>query len=486
MNDLRVLGGNMDRLALIIGNSKYQRVGTLKNPQNDATDIASILSTLGFEVDYYLDLNISKMETAVRDYLLKLDEFSTGLFFFAGHGMQIDGINFLVPTDCELKDKAKTMLSCFNINKYLEGISHYKGKTNICILDACRDNPYSVSSRDIISGFAPFTYQPKGTIIAYSTSPDNSASDGDGSNGLYTGVLKDALQIPNLKIEEMFKSVRKNVMELSNDEQISWEHSSLVGDFYFSVKEMPVVPDVSDSDIYAFIKEKGDYYAKVTEDINDIECMPYVDGYNKFNIPIIKLLRAFSRIDYKKNGTVFSDNTIDQLNINYLESWGFARKNGRWYYKDNYVEMGDPLPLSDELMPMMPSVGHEINLEGNIQCAFNAEKLYIVLTSNFPDETPLIFTLKGKNYNAQSKASVSSGIATSDGFSNNSSIIDDGLYRLEISCPINSLLPPSVKGVFGERNRNLTGQNVKFDPISGNTASLNFNFVITNNEPKLV
>ena len=107
----------MDRLALIIGNSKYQRVGTLKNPQNDATDIASILSTLGFEVDYYLDLNISKMETAVRDYLLKLDEFSTGLFFFAGHGMQIDGINFLVPTDCELKDKAKTMLSCFNINK---------------------------------------------------------------------------------------------------------------------------------------------------------------------------------------------------------------------------------------------------------------------------------------------------------------------------------------------------------------------------------
>lgn len=109
-------------------------------------------------------------------------------------------------------------------------------------------------------------------------------------------------------------------------------------------------------------------------------------------------MRAFSRIDYKKNGTVFSDNTIDQLNINYLESWGFARKNGRWYYKDNYVEMGDPLPLSDELMPMMPSVGHEINLEGNIQCAFNAEKLYIVLTSNFPDETPLIFTLKGKNY----------------------------------------------------------------------------------------
>ena len=476
----------MDRLALIIGNSNYQRVATLKNPKNDATDMARILRTLGFEVDYYLDLTISEMEKAVRDYLLKLDEFSTGLFFFAGHGMQIDGINFLVPIDCELKDKAKTMLSCFNINSYLEGISRYKGKTNICILDACRDNPYAVSGRGIISGFAPFTHQPKGTIIAYSTSPDDSASDGDGNNGLYTEVLKDALQIPNLKIEEMFKSVRKKVMELSNDKQISWEHSSLVGDFYFAVKEIPVVSDISDVDVYDFIKQRGDYYETVTEDINDIECMPYVDGYNKFNIPIIKLLRAFSRVDYKKKGTVFSDSTIDQLNISYLESWGFTRKNGRWYYKDNYVEMGDPLPLSDELMPLMPLKGHEINLEGNVQCAFNHEELYIVLTSNFPDETPLIFTLKGKNYNAQSKASVLSGAATSEGFSSKSRIIDDGLYRLEISSPIHSVLPAAVKVILGERNRNLIGKNVKFDPISGNTASLNFNIVIKNSEPTVL
>lgn len=481
-----ILGGNMDRLALIIGNSNYQRVGVLKNPKNDATDIVNILRTLSFEVDYYLDLTICEMEKAVRDYLLKLDDFSTGLFFFAGHGMQIDGINFLVPIDCELKDKAKTMLSCFNINTYLEGISCYKGKTNICILDACRDNPYAVSGRNIVSGFAPFTHQPKGTIIAYSTSPDDGASDGDGNNGLYTEVLKDALQIPNLKIEEMFKSVRKKVMELSNDEQISWEHSSLVGDFYFAVKEIPVVSDISDVVIYDFIRQRGGYYETVTEDINDIECMPYVDGYNEFNIPIIKLLRAFSRVDYKKRGTVFSDSTIDQLNISYLESWGFARKNGRWYYKDNYVEMGDPLPLANEMMPLMPCSGHEINLEGDIQCDFKNKKLYIVLTSNFPDETPLIFTLKGKNYNAQSKASVLSGVAASEGFSSKSGTIDDGLYRLEISSPIYSVLPTSVKVIFGERNRNLIGLNVKFDPISGNTASLRFNIVIKNNDPTIL
>lgn len=231
---------------------------------------------------------------------------------------------------------------------------------------------------------------------------------------------------------------------------------------------------------------RGDYYETVTENINDIECMPYVDGYNKFNIPIIKLLRAFSRVDYKKKGTVFSDSTIDQLNISYLESWGFKRKNGRWYYKDNYVEMGVPLPLSDELMPLMPLKGYEINLEGNIQCTFKDKKLYIVFTSDFPDETPLIFTLKGKNYKAQSKASVLAGVATSDGFSSKSCIIDDGLYRLEISSPIYSVLPASVKVILGERNRNLIGKNVKFDPISGNTASLNFNIVIKNNEPTVL
>ncbi len=124
---------------------------------------------------------------------------------------------------------------------------------------------------------------------------------------MYTQVLKETMPIPSLKIEDMFKAVRIRVMELSGETQISWEHSSLVGDFYFSVKEQSVVKNVSDETIFDYIKEHFRYYESVTDDIYDAECMPYVDAFNQYRIPIIKLLRAYSRIQYKKEGKAFSD-----------------------------------------------------------------------------------------------------------------------------------------------------------------------------------
>lgn len=468
----------MDRIALIIGNSEYKYVNKLRNPNNDANDIGDILNSLGFVVKKHLNLTMTEMDEALRSFLIELDEYSTGLFFYAGHGMQIDGDNYLVPIDCQIKDKTTTIFSCFDVNKYLSGISKYKGKTNICILDACRDNPFTNSNRDIICGFAPFSTQPKGTIIAFSTSADNSASDGQGNNGLYTCALKESLLIPNLKVEEMFKSTRIKVLALSNEEQVSWEHSCLVGDFYFSVKEMPVAPDVQDIDIFNYIEERCHFYQQKTDDIYDIECLPYVEAYKQFNIPIIKVVRAFSRINYKKHGQTFNDSTIDEINIGYLESWGFHRKNGRWLYKDIYVEMGDPLPLPEELLPLQPVDGCELEIMGEMQCNYNDGKFYFTMETNFPDETPIIFTLKGKNYHAQSKGTVISGTVSSEGFFEKTQKLKDGLYKITVSCPINNVLPDSVKLVFGNRNRNIVGQNVRFSPIFGNTAELVFNVII--------
>lgn len=468
----------MDRIALIIGNSDYKYVKKLRNPKNDANDIEQILNSLGFITNKYLDLSMSEMGEVFRKFLIELDEYSTGLFYYAGHGMQIEGVNYLVPTDCELKDKTRTILSCFDVNKYLDGVSKYKGKTNICILDACRDNPFATTNRDIACGFAPFTSQPKGTIIAFSTSADNTAADGQGSNGLYTSVLKESLLIPNLKIEEMFKSTRVKVMELSNDEQISWEHSSLIGDFYFSVKEVPVVSEISDKDIFNYIEERSHFYQQETDNIYDIECMPYVDAYKQFNIPIIKSMRAFSRINYKKNGQTFNDSTIDQINISYLESWGFYRQNGRWYYKDIYVEMGDPLPLPEELLPLKPIEGCAIEIIGEIKCKYSDGKFSFTVNTNFPDETPVIFTLKGKDYHAQSKGTVISGTVSSEGFSAKHQKLKDGLYKMTVSSPIHSVLPDSVKLIFGDRNRNIVGNNVRFSPIGGNTVELGFDIFI--------
>ena len=295
----------MDRIALVIGNSDYSNVGKLNNPKNDADDIASILNKLNFDVTKIMDANLIDIQKSVNDFLQALDEYAVGVFFYAGHGMQIDGKNFIVPIDLKLSDKSKTMVSCYCLNSLLEGASSYKGKTLICILDACRDNPFAMG-RGFLTGFAPFNNPPKGTMIAYSTSADCSAFDGQCSNGLYTQVLKDAMLIPNLKIEEMFKFVRNKVSEISisqyGEEQLSWEYSSLVGDFYFSVTPQPVNEQVTDEKIYEFICARRKSYENASDNIYDIECLPYIDAYNKYHIPIIKILRAYSRVDYSKRG----------------------------------------------------------------------------------------------------------------------------------------------------------------------------------------
>lgn len=478
-----------DRIALVIGNSNYAHEGKLINPQNDANDIESVLNRLNFDVTKVTDTSLIDLQQAINTFLQDLDEYAVGLLFYAGHGMQIDGKNYIVPVDLKLSVKSKTQVSCYCFNSFLDGVSAYKGKTIICILDACRTNPF-VTSRGLTTGFAPFNNPPKGTIIAYSTSADCGAYDGIGSNGLYTQVLKDAMLVPNIKIEEMFKSVRNKVSEISinqySEEQLSWEYSSLVGDFYFSVTPQPVNTTVSDEEIYQFICARQKHYEETTDDIYDIECMPYVDVYNKYQIPIIKALRAYSRLDYQRKGYQFSDATIDQLNIEYLSSWGFKQKYRRWYYKSNYVEMGDLLPLPDELQPQKPVVGQELEIDGDLTSEYKDGKLRFQATSNIPNETPIIFTLRGRKYAAQCSAVVTDGLLKSDWFSYKGNSIKDGFYTIELSCPIDRALPENIKKIFGERNRNICGKFVKFDPIGGNTIHFSYGLLIKNEKVQVI
>lgn len=478
-----------DRIALVIGNSDYIHVNKLNNPRNDANDIESVLNALNFDVMKITDANLIDLQQAINTFLKKLDEYAVGLLFYAGHGMQIDGKNYIVPVDLEMCDKSKTTVSCYCVNSFLDGVSSYKGKTIICILDACRNNPFALS-RGLSTGFAPFSNPPKGTIIAYSTSADCTAFDGQGSNGLYTQVLKDAMLIPNLKIEEMFKFVRNKVFEISTnqygDEQLSWEYSSLVGDFYFSVTAQPVNTDVTDDEIFHFICTRRKHYEDTTDDIYDIECMPYVDMYSKYHIPVIKALRAYSRLDYQRKGYQFSDATIDQLNSEYLSSWGFKQKYGRWYYKDHYVEMGDLLPLPDELKPQSPIDGQELLIEVSLIPEHSNGKLRFQAISNIPDGTPIIFTLKGKKYTAQCKTTMNDRVLISDWFSDKGNGMNDGFYIVELSCPIDRVLPENIRKIFGERNRNICGNCVKFDPIGGNTIRFSCGLLIKSGKVQLI
>lgn len=229
----------MKRLALVIGNSQYMFSNPLINPKNDANDIANALIELDFEVHRFLDLNQVQMIEKIIQFTKALQYFSAGLFYFAGHGMQIKGKNYLVPVDCNITNEEETALSCYEMDNLLNSLSIYKDKTNIIILDSCRTNPFSDRLRGTMnSHFTEFTNPPIGTIISFSTSPDKPASDGQMSNGLFTRVLKENIKTPNIKIEELFKIVRSKVSKLSANNQIPWEHSCLIGNFYFSVKEI--------------------------------------------------------------------------------------------------------------------------------------------------------------------------------------------------------------------------------------------------------
>ena len=205
--------------------------------------MSSVLQGLGFEVMSYTDIDRNTMKEAVYDFGDRLRETkAVGLFFYAGHGIQVDGINYLVPTTASLKRKEEVEDVCFSIDKVLGQLAYAENDLNIIILDACRDDPFAQTSRAIKGdgGLAQIN-APKGTFIAYSTAPGKTAADGTGQNGLYTEQLAKALRTPN-KLEDVFKQVRNEVYRISHEEvakgvmaeeQIPWENSSVFGEFYF-------------------------------------------------------------------------------------------------------------------------------------------------------------------------------------------------------------------------------------------------------------
>lgn len=231
---------NQKRVALVIGNGAYTtNVPPLKNPANDAQLMSKELKALGFEVIERTNITRDEMKEAVYNFGDRLRETkAVGLFFYAGHGIQVDGVNYLVPVNASLTRKQDVENVCFSINKVVGQLAYAQNDLNIIILDACRNDPFAATGG---GGLAQFD-APKGTLIAYSTAPGKTAADGDGDNGLYTEQLAKAITVPNIKIEEAFKQVRAEVYRISHEavlehkmpeEQIPWENSSIFGDFYF-------------------------------------------------------------------------------------------------------------------------------------------------------------------------------------------------------------------------------------------------------------
>jgi hypothetical protein len=227
------------RVALVIGNAAYKNASELLNPRNDAVDIAATVRALGFDVIDGGDLDKAGMERLLREFARRLEGADVGLFFYAGHGLQVKGVNYLVGIDAKLEAERDLDFETMKIDAVLAHMER-EAKTNIVFLDACRNNPLTrnlartMGTRAVNekAGLAPIA-SGLGTFIAFATQPGNVASDGAGRNSPFTAALKKHIAAPGVPLGDIMIEVRRDVVAATNGAQVPWDHSALQGRFYF-------------------------------------------------------------------------------------------------------------------------------------------------------------------------------------------------------------------------------------------------------------
>lgn len=227
--------GPEKRIALVIGNSNYEATKALPNPANDAKAVAQLFNQAGFEVVMAFDLTRDLMHQVVAEFSAKVAEKgpnSVALVYYAGHGLQVDGENFLVPVDARFEKEADVAEQSVRLADVMSALEAVPSKTRIVILDACRNNPFSAIG-DVAGKGLAIVDAPAGSIVAYSTAPGTEAFDGAGQHSPYTAAFMRTIKQPNLPIEQLFKKVRVLVDDVTGSKQMPWESSSLTSDFVF-------------------------------------------------------------------------------------------------------------------------------------------------------------------------------------------------------------------------------------------------------------
>jgi len=248
------------RIALVIGNSAYPGNAALSNPTNDAKAMSEQLRKLGFQVLEVRDGSRGQMTQAIDDMRQRLHGKSgVGMLYYAGHGLQIDWRNYMVPVDATPRSQTDVVKQSIDIDAVIDAFKQSGTRVNILVLDACRDNPFAGTAA--AKGLAQVD-APPGTFLAYATAPGNTADDGEGSNGLYTGYLLQELAKPTARIEDVFKRVRLQVRQKSSGRQIPWESTSLEEDFVFNdgrpAGAPPAKHNAAEQD-QAFLREKTEW-----------------------------------------------------------------------------------------------------------------------------------------------------------------------------------------------------------------------------------
>lgn len=225
------------RLALVVGNARYP-LAPLNNPENDARVVASTLRRLGFEVIEHVNLPVKDFRRVLREYAKRVqDTEGTALFFYAGHGVQIDGRNYLLPVDINVRDEYEIKDEAVDVEElFVSRLDRARAQTRIIILDACRDNPFGRVTRGLRTvGTGLVEMGARGALIAYSSAPGATAEDGPaGTNSIFTRHLVKEMLVEGLEVEQMFKNVRVKVLRDSNQRQIPWVNSSMTSNFSFN------------------------------------------------------------------------------------------------------------------------------------------------------------------------------------------------------------------------------------------------------------
>lgn len=345
------------RVALVIGNSEYQHTAALRNPKNDADAVSSKLESLGFDVVRGIDLDQDGMQRTIGEFSTKLSQADVGLFFYAGHGLQVAGENYLLPIDGKLSTELDLQFKAVKLNLILR-IMEGQNRTSIVLLDACRDNPLAEELSRSLGGTRGGSIgrglarveTGVGTYIGFSTQPGNVALDGDGENSPFASALVKRIDTPGLDIESLMRRVRQDVRDETRGTQTPWGNSSLIGRGFVFKEEQEEVEQAS-------LNQKGSIgsngsSALTTENNSQVEIafwdaikdssdpnflQAYMDRYPNglfFAIARLKLdsLKKNSNTTSETRGTTnTSDNSAD------IAYWDFVKDKTNVAYFESYV-----------------------------------------------------------------------------------------------------------------------------------------------------
>lgn len=472
----------MKKRAFLFSAGEYLNSRTYPKPSLDLAgvkyDISAIekrLIQIGFTVIKKENVCKNEYITSLRESAKHSPNDAIHIVYFSGHGGHCNGKNYIYPSD---------FTSLFDISNDLDDaginiediISIFKGKGRlILILDACRYD-FGLSK-----GYYSEMTSSEDVYIAYGTL-FGKASVATCGLSWFTEAICDEILSPNIDVDTLFTQVRRNMLT-KHYIQIPPSVNTLVDKI---ILHLELHYDDIDKQIYDFVERYGDEYTDKYGYFHGDDLI-FIDAAQYFDIGLLDAIWKFKKV----NNKIYRDKGVKLPELNEAEEklvafLNFTRgkkfftydESHTWYYNGRQIRMGEIPPLPSSMQQKLPEQGKEIRIEGGVTCNVDNNKLFFTLLSNVPDETPLIFALKGKNYCAQSKSVVANNEAVSAGFSNHNKFLTDGIYELRITCPSYSILPESIKSIFGENNRNLIGKYVKCNPIGGNIIKMIFNFSV--------